>query len=93
MYAFVIWDTKSRTLFGARDMFGIKPFYYAQMNGSFLFASEIKALLAHPSFSKEFNEEQLGNYLSYQFVPSDETFFKGVYCLKPGHFFLYHVRE
>jgi len=90
MYAFVIWDTKSRTLFGARDMFGIKPFYYAQMNGSLLFASEIKALLAHPSFTKEFNEEQLGNYLSYQFVPSNETFFKGVYCLQPGHFFLYH---
>jgi len=93
MYAFVIWDQKEKTLFGARDMFGVKPFYYAKMNGSFMFASEIKALLEHPSFDKQFNEEQLGNYLTFQFVPSDETFFKGVYCLKPGHYFLYKEGE
>ncbi len=55
MFAFVIWDTKTRTLFGARDHFGIKPFYYAQMNGTFMYASEIKALLQHPDFVKELN--------------------------------------
>lgn len=89
MYGFVIWDRKAKRLFGARDIFGIKPFYYAQMNGSFLFGSEIKSFLEHPKFDKVFNEEALGNYLSFQFVPTNETFFKGVFCLQPGHYFLY----
>lgn len=64
-------------MFGARDIFGIKPFYYAQMNGSFLFGSEIKSFVEHPKFDKVFNEEALGNYLSFQFVPTNETFLKG----------------
>ncbi len=89
MYAFVIWDKNNKRLFGARDMFGIKPFYYAQMNGCFLFGSEIKSFLEHPKFDKIFNEDALANYLSFQFVPTNETFFKGVYCLQPGHYFLY----
>lgn len=85
MYAFAIWDTVNKKLFAARDMFGIKPFYYAKMNGTLMFGSEIKSFLEHPKFDKVFNEDALGNYLSFQFVPSAETFFKGVYCLKPGH--------
>jgi len=89
MYAFVIWDRETKRLFGARDMFGIKPFYYAQMNDTFLFGSEIKSFLEHPKFDKVFNEELLGVYLSFQFVPTNETFFKGVYCLQPGHYFVY----
>lgn len=87
MYAFVIWDINKKELFGARDMFGIKPFYYANMDNSFMFGSEIKSFLKHPDFVKEFNEDVLGLYLSFQFVPTNETFFKGVYCLEPGHFF------
>ena len=89
MYAFVIWDRQKKKLFGARDIFGIKPFYYAQMNGCLLFGSEIKSFVEHPKFDKVFNEEALGNYLSFQFVPTNETFFKGVYCLQPGHYFTY----
>lgn len=89
MYAFVIWDRKEKKLFGARDIFGIKPMYYAQMNDTFLFASEIKAFLEHPKFDKVFNEEALGNYLSFQFVPTNETFFKDVFCVQPGHYFTY----
>ena len=89
MYAFVIWDRREKKLFGARDIFGIKPMYYAQMNGTLLFASEIKAFLVHPKFEKVLNEVALGNYLSFQFVPTDETFFKGVFCLRPGHYFTY----
>lgn len=89
MYGFVIWDTEKKKLFGARDIFGIKPFYYAQMNGSFLFGSEIKSFVEHPKFDKVFNEKALGNYLSFQFVPTNETFFKGVFCLQPGHYFTY----
>lgn len=93
MYGFVIWDREEKKLFGARDMFGIKPFYYAQMNGSFLFGSEIKSFVEHPGFEKVFNEKALGNYLSFQFVPTNETFFKGVYCLQPGHYFTYQNRS
>ena len=93
MYAFVIWDKNKKKLFGARDMFGIKPFYYAQMNGCFLFGSEIKSFVEHPKFDKVFNEDALGNYLSFQFVPTNETFFKGVYCLQPGHYFTYENGE
>lgn len=89
MYAFAIWDTKKKRLFAARDIFGIKPLYYANMNGTLMFASEIKAFMEHPKFDKVFNEEALGNYLSFQFVPTNETFFKGVFCVQPGHYFIY----
>lgn len=93
MYGFVIWDREEKRLFGARDMFGIKPFYYAKMNDCFLFGSEIKSFVEHPKFDKVFNEEALGHYLSFQFVPTNETFFKGVYCLQPGHYFTYENGE
>lgn len=93
MYAFVIWDREKKKMFGARDIFGIKPFYYAQMNGCFIYGSEIKSFVEHPKFEKVFNEEALGNYLSFQFVPTNETFFKGVYCLQPGHYFTYENGE
>lgn len=89
MYAFAIWDINRKKLFAARDIFGIKPLYYAQMNGTLLFGSEIKSFLEHPKFDKVFNEDALGNYLSFQFVPTNETFFKGVFCLQPGHYFTY----
>lgn len=93
MYAFAIWDVKKKRLFAARDIFGIKPLYYAQMNGTLMFGSEIKAFMEHPKFDKIFNEDVLGNYLSFQFVPTNETFFKGVFCLQPGHCFVYENGE
>lgn len=89
MFAFVIWDTEKKCLFGARDMFGIKPFYYAQMKDLFFLGSEIKSFLEHPDFDKQFRKEALNEYLHFQFVPTQETFFRGVYCLEPGHYFLY----
>lgn len=89
MFAFVIWDLEKKEMFGARDYFGIKPFYYADMNGTFMFASEIKSLLEHPNFIKEVNKEALKPYLTFQFSALDETFFKNVFKLKPGHYFTY----
>lgn len=89
MYGFVIWDREAGKLFGARDMFGIKPFYYAQMNDTFFFGSEIKSFLEHPKFQKQLNTQALSHYLAFQFVPTNETFFQGVYCLQPGHYFTY----
>lgn len=89
MFAFVIWDQEKQELFGARDHFGIKPFYYAIMNGSFLYASEIKALLPHPDFHKELNKEAIKPYLTFQYPALHETFFKGVFKLPEGHYFTY----
>ncbi len=56
MFTFVIWDRQKKSLFGARDIFGIKPFYYYNVDGLFLFGSEIKSFLAHPGFHKSLNE-------------------------------------
>ena len=89
MFAFVIWDKATKTLFGARDFFGIKPLYYAQMNGALLFGSEIKAFLKHPGFDKKLNTAALEEYLTFQYSAMDETFFQGVYKLPPAHYFLY----
>ena len=89
MFSFVIWDTKKRELFGARDYFGIKPMYYATMGGTFMFGSEIKSFLEHPDFKKELNEAALENYLTFQYSPTGDTFFKNVYKLMPAHYFIY----
>ena len=86
MFAFAIWDRRLQTLFCARDHFGIKPLYYYQAeDGTLLFGSEIKSFLAHPSFKKELNRDQLELYLSYQYSPGENTFFKGVKKLLPAH--------
>ena len=84
MFAFAIWDKKTKSLFCARDPFGIKPFYYYENDGVFMFASEIKAFLDHPNFKKEFNESILSSYMSFSFTPTNETFFKGVHRLDAG---------
>lgn len=90
MYAFAIWDIKKQELFGARDHFGIKPFYYAEMNGTFMFGSEIKSFLPHPDFNKVLNKQALKPYLTFQYSPlNGETFFKGVHRLQEGHYFTY----
>jgi len=89
MFAFVIWDKKKKQLFGARDYFGIKPFYYAKMNNTFIFGSEIKSFLKHPDFKKEINKDALKPYLTFQYSALEETFFKNVYRLKPAHYFIY----
>ena len=86
MFAFVIYDLKNKKLFAARDFFGIKPFYYTLVNGRLIFGSEIKSFLPHPDFKKEVNPVALENYLTFQYSVLEETFFKGVYKLMPGHF-------
>mgnify|MGYP000335099720 CR=1 FL=1 len=93
MFTFVIWDKTKRELFGARDHFGIKPFYYAKMNGTFMYASEIKSLLQHPDFVKELNKEALKPYMTFQYPAIGETFFKGVFKLPEGHYFTYRDGE
>ncbi len=88
MFAFVVWDTKTNTLYGARDPFGIKPFYYTFTDrGHFIFGSEIKSFLEHPEFTPRVNENALRPYLTFQYSATEETFFKGVYKLPPAHWF------
>ena len=89
MYAFVIWDSAAGRLFGARDIFGIKPFYYYHRDGVFLFGSEIKSFLEHPDFKKELNEERLPDYLCYEYIPDRQTMFRDVFKLQNGEYFLY----
>ncbi len=93
MFAFVIFNRKDKSIFAARDMFGIKPFYYTFMDNSFIFGSEIKSFLEHPEFKKEFNEEALAHYLSFQYSPTEETFFKNVFKLPPAHYFTFKEGE
>ncbi len=85
MFAFAIWDRAAETLFCARDLFGIKPLYYYQRGQTLLFASEIKAFLAHPAFEKRLNEARLPDWLSMEYLPDAETMFAGVYELPPAH--------
>ncbi|PHV70040.1 asparagine synthase (glutamine-hydrolyzing) [Sporanaerobium hydrogeniformans] len=90
MFAFVLWDKETKTLFGARDFFGIKPFYYTLTdNNNFVYASEIKAILEHPAVKRELNEEALETYLTFQYSALPETFFKGIFKLPPAHYFLF----
>lgn len=84
MFAFAIWDDTKKKLFAARDFFGIKPFYYAVIDGCFVFASEIKCILEFPGYEKKVNEEALEQYLSFQYSALGETFFEGIYKLPPG---------
>lgn len=93
MFAFVIYNKETNELFGARDHFGIKPFYYYKQDDLFIYGSEIKSFLAHPDFKKELNEEALKPYLTFQFSALEETFFKNVFKLKEGHMFTYKDNE
>ncbi len=93
MFAFVIWDKNTKELFGARDFFGIKPLYYSLSGKSFLFGSEIKSFLPHPHFKKELNTAALENYLTFQYSPQTECFFKNVYKLPAAHCFTYKNGE
>jgi asparagine synthase (glutamine-hydrolysing) len=84
MFAFAIWDARERTLFGARDRLGIKPFYYALDGSRFLFASEIKSILAAP-FPADIDRAGIADYLTFQFCLGDKTLFSNVRKLLPGH--------
>lgn len=87
MFTFVIWDNVEKTLFGARDFFGIKPLYYYKKDDLFVYGSEIKSILEYPKVPKILNEKTLEQYLTFQYSPPSNTFFKGIKKLPPGHFF------
>ncbi len=86
MFAFAVWDARERSIFLARDRYGIKPLYITRFAGTVLFGSEIKAFLAHPQFHCQLDEAALVEYLSFQNFFTNRTLFKDVVCLPPGHF-------
>jgi asparagine synthase (glutamine-hydrolysing) len=87
MFAFAIWDERKEELFLARDRVGKKPLYYAEAgSGSFIFGSELKALLEHPEVSCDVNLEAVDEYLSFGYVPDPLCIFRGVKKLSPGHY-------
>jgi asparagine synthase (glutamine-hydrolysing) len=88
MYGLAIWDTKARSLFLARDRVGIKPLYYCLTGKSLVFGSEIKAILADPSVKREIAPELIDRFLTFLYMPGEETLLAGIKKLAPGHYLL-----
>ena len=98
MFSFVIYNTETHDLFGAKDHFGVKPFYYYlnkddKNDNLFIFGSEIKSFLPHPKFKKEINKNALKMYLVFQYSVLEETFFRNVFRLHQGCYFTYNHKE
>ena len=90
MFAFAIWDEEKQQLFCARDRFGEKPFYYAfGKNGEFIFASEIKAILASGLIVPKINDEALYHFLQYGYVSTYQSIYSNIFTLPPAHFLTY----
>ncbi|MFA4991731.1 MAG: asparagine synthase (glutamine-hydrolyzing) [Candidatus Omnitrophota bacterium] len=88
-FAFALWDDKKERLIICRDRVGKKPLYYAYRNKSFIFGSEIKAILADPAVTAEVNRPAVTDYLTYGYTPTPETMFKGIMKFPPAHFMIY----
>ncbi len=93
MFAFVIYDEAQQKLFACRDRAGVKPFFYYYKDGLFLFGSELKALVQHPSFEKQINNDAVGAFLQFGYVPTPHCIFNNAYKLKPGHFLNFDVKK
>ncbi|MFZ5559799.1 MAG: asparagine synthase (glutamine-hydrolyzing) [Patescibacteria group bacterium] len=85
IFAFAIWDIKNKELFLARDRIGVKPLYYYNQNGKFIFSSEIKGILEH-NIEKEIDLEAFNHYFRLLYVPAPLTMFKNIYKLPQGHY-------
>lgn len=88
MFGFALWDRPRRRLFVARDRVGKKPLYYTHVDGDFVFASEIKALLCHPRLQRRVDVQALADFLSVRYVPGPATLFANIYKVQPGHWLL-----
>jgi asparagine synthase (glutamine-hydrolysing) len=88
MFAFAIWDENKNTLFLARDRVGIKPLYYCLMDKSVVFASEIKAILTDPEINREVAPELIDRFLTFLYLPGEDTLLKGIKKVAPGHYLL-----
>jgi asparagine synthase (glutamine-hydrolysing) len=94
MFAFALWDRNRQVLFLARDRLGVKPLFYTQLaDGSVLFGSELKSLLAHPRLARTIDESAVEDYLALGYVPEPRTIFRGVHKLAPAHTLAWKVGE
>src|SRR5690606_22454106 len=93
MFGLAIWDKKRQRLILARDRYGIKPLYYFLADETLLFASEIKAFLAHPAFRVSMDKEGLLEYMTFQNFFTDKTLFRGVYILPAGTYLEVSLRK
>jgi asparagine synthase (glutamine-hydrolysing) len=84
MFAFALWDRRERTLTLGRDRLGEKPLYYGWNAGMFYFASDLRAMKAHPSFRPEIAQGALADYLRYGYIPAPQSIYQGIYKLLPG---------
>lgn len=92
MFGFVIWDKQEEKIYGARDPFGIKPFFYAEEDGKLYMGSEKKSIL-HALKSTKLDEVSLQNYMTFQFVPEPDSLTQGIKRLEPGHYFTKKIGE
>lgn len=92
MFAFAIYDRTKQRIFLARDRLGIKPLYYAFYNGTFVFSSEIKAILATGLFPREVDWQAIYDYFSFLYIPCPRTAFKGINQLPPGHYLVFDLK-
>lgn len=86
MFAFALWDHKKKTLTLARDRMGEKPLYFGRIDNAFLFASELKSIVAFPSFNQTISPSSLKEYLRYNYIPAPASIYEGIYKLIPGSF-------
>jgi len=93
MWTFVIYDRSRRRLFGSRDRFGKKPFFYSTQNGAFVFGSELTAVRAHPAVNSTLSRRALKKYFAYGYIPAPHTILEGVYKLPGGHSFILDVES
>src|SRR6266496_420618 len=93
MFAFAIWDTRTKSLFLARDRVGKKPLLYAEVNGQLIFGSEFSALLLHPDVSRDIDVEAIHYYLTFICVPAPLTAYRAIRKLEPGHWLLWKNGE
>ncbi|MDR1150222.1 MAG: asparagine synthase (glutamine-hydrolyzing) [Clostridiales bacterium] len=94
MFVFVIYDSRKKIIFGSRDFFGIKSiYYYKSKNNDFIFASEIKNLIEHPDVELSFNYKIMESYLSFGYSTSDESFFKNIYKIPSGNYFVFDLNR
>ena len=93
MFAFAAWDREERKLILARDRFGEKPLFYGWNHGTFFFASELKAMVAHPGFEGEIELEAIHQYLRFNYVPTPLSIYRGIHKLRPGHWLQIKLEE
>ena len=85
MFAFALWDRKQQTLFIVRDRLGVKPLFYSVLpDETLIFASELKALVAHPGFDKSIDPLAVEEYFAYGYIPEPRTIYRSAFKLEPG---------